>query len=75
LAKDFLDYILSPGGQKLLVQEGLISMNPLPESKKKTGDRRMSKEKILERSFLLIALSSISILALIAFSFFSKGFL
>jgi phosphate transport system substrate-binding protein len=34
LAKDFLDYILSPAGQKLLVQEGLISMNPIPESKK-----------------------------------------
>lgn len=34
LAKDFLDYILSPPGQKLLVQEGLISMNPIPETKK-----------------------------------------
>ena len=34
LAKDFLDFILSPEGQKLLVQEGLISMNPIPESKK-----------------------------------------
>ena len=34
LAKDFLDYILSPAGQKLLVQEGLISMNPIPEAKK-----------------------------------------
>jgi len=34
LAKDFLDYILSPAGQKLLVQEGLISMNPIPKSRK-----------------------------------------
>ena len=34
LAKDFLDYILSPPGQKLLVQEGLISMSPIPGSKK-----------------------------------------
>jgi phosphate transport system substrate-binding protein len=34
MAKEFLDYILSPAGQKLLVQEGLISMNPIPESKK-----------------------------------------
>jgi len=34
LARNFLDYILSPAGQKLLVQEGLVSMNPLPESRK-----------------------------------------
>ena len=34
LAKDFLEYILSPEGQKLLIQEGLISMNPTPDSKK-----------------------------------------
>ena len=34
LAKDFLDYILSPPGQKLLVQEGLVSMNRNPESGK-----------------------------------------
>lgn len=34
LAKDFLDYILSPPGQKLLVQEGLISMSPISGSKK-----------------------------------------
>jgi phosphate transport system substrate-binding protein len=34
LAKNFLDYILSPAGQKLLVQEGLISMNSISESKK-----------------------------------------
>jgi phosphate transport system substrate-binding protein len=27
-AKEFLDYILSPAGQKLLVQEGLVSMSP-----------------------------------------------
>jgi phosphate transport system substrate-binding protein len=27
LAKDFLHYILSPSGQKLLVQEGLVSLN------------------------------------------------
>lgn len=33
----------------------------------------MSKEKILEKSFLLIALSSISILALIAFFIFQQG--
>jgi phosphate transport system permease protein len=33
----------------------------------------MSKEKILEKSFLLIALSSISILALIAFFIFEQG--
>jgi len=33
----------------------------------------MSKEKILERGFLLIALSSISILALIAFFIFVEG--
>lgn len=29
-AKEFLEYILSPAGQKLLVQEGLISMNRGP---------------------------------------------
>ena len=34
LAKGFLDYILSPSGQKLLVQEGLISMPPISESQK-----------------------------------------
>lgn len=34
LAKDFLDYILSPPGQKLLVQEGLVSMDTNPESRK-----------------------------------------
>jgi phosphate transport system substrate-binding protein len=28
VAKEFLDYVLSPAGQKLLVQEGLVSMNP-----------------------------------------------
>src|SRR4030066_2248737 len=33
----------------------------------------MTKEKILEKSFLLIALSSISILALIAFFIFVEG--
>ena len=33
----------------------------------------MSREKILEKSFLLIALSSISILALIAFFIFQQG--
>jgi phosphate transport system substrate-binding protein len=36
-AKEFLDYILSPSGQKLLVQEGLVSMIPGtsgPEGKK-----------------------------------------
>lgn len=33
LAKGFLDYILSPSGQKLLVQEGLISMPSAPGSK------------------------------------------
>ncbi len=33
LAKGFLDYILSPPGQKLLVQEGLISMPAPPETK------------------------------------------
>jgi phosphate transport system substrate-binding protein len=36
-AKEFLDYILSPAGQKLLVQEGLVSMGPdlsRPEEKK-----------------------------------------
>jgi len=27
VAKEFLDYVLSPAGQKLLVQEGLVSMN------------------------------------------------
>jgi phosphate transport system substrate-binding protein len=27
VAKDFLDYVLSPKGQKLLMQEGLVSMN------------------------------------------------
>ncbi len=34
LAKDFLDYILSPAGQKLLVQEGLLSMQGKPDSRK-----------------------------------------
>lgn len=29
-AKEFLDYILSPAGQKLLVQEGLVSMGSEP---------------------------------------------
>ena len=33
LAKGFLDYILSQAGQKLLVQEGLISMPPPPGPK------------------------------------------
>ncbi len=33
VSKGFLDYILSPAGQKLLVQEGLISM-PLPPGSK-----------------------------------------
>ena len=37
LAKDFLDYILSPPGQKLLVQEGLVSMNTNPESRKEAA--------------------------------------
>ncbi len=30
-AREFLDYILSPAGQKLLVQEGLVSMNRGPK--------------------------------------------
>lgn len=30
LAKEFLDYVLSPAGQKLLVQEGLVSLNQSP---------------------------------------------
>jgi phosphate transport system substrate-binding protein len=33
VAKEFLDYILSLDGQTLLVQEGLISMNPSPPPK------------------------------------------
>ncbi len=37
-AKGFLDYILSPPGQKLLVQEGLISMPSLPGSKAEVKD-------------------------------------
>jgi phosphate transport system substrate-binding protein len=31
VAKDFLDYILSPKGQKLLMQEGLVSMDQSPQ--------------------------------------------
>jgi phosphate transport system substrate-binding protein len=31
LAKDFLDYVLSPKGQKLLMQEGLVSMDQSPQ--------------------------------------------
>ncbi len=33
-AKDFLDFILSSAGQKLLAQEGLVSMNSNPPGKK-----------------------------------------
>jgi len=42
------------------------------KSQSEARNRRMNKEKLLERGFLLVALSSISILALIAFSS-SKG--
>ncbi len=31
MAKEFLDYVLSPKGQKLLMQEGLVSMDPTPQ--------------------------------------------
>jgi phosphate transport system substrate-binding protein len=34
MARNFLDYILSPGGQKLLVQEGLVSATTLTGSPK-----------------------------------------
>ncbi len=34
LAKNFLDYILSPQGQKLLVQEGLVSATTVTDSRK-----------------------------------------
>ncbi len=34
MAKNFLDYILSPEGQKLLVQEGLVSVTTLTDSPK-----------------------------------------
>jgi phosphate transport system substrate-binding protein len=34
LAKNFLDYILSPEGQKLLVQEGLVSVATIADSPK-----------------------------------------
>jgi phosphate transport system substrate-binding protein len=34
LAKNFLDYILSPEGQKLLVQEGLVSAATIADSQK-----------------------------------------
>ncbi len=33
-AREFLDYILSPAGQKLLVQEGLVSMSQTPSGLK-----------------------------------------
>lgn len=33
LAREFLNYILSPPGQNLLVQEGLVSMSPNPPEK------------------------------------------
>jgi len=32
VAKEFLDYVLSPKGQKLLMQEGLVSMDQNPQS-------------------------------------------
>jgi phosphate transport system substrate-binding protein len=35
-AREFLDYILSPAGQKLLVQEGLVSMGAGPAGPKRT---------------------------------------
>jgi phosphate transport system substrate-binding protein len=35
MAKDFLVYILSPGGQKLLVQEGLVSVNTISDPRKR----------------------------------------
>ncbi len=34
LAKNFLDYILGPDGQKLLIQEGLVSMSSKPGPEK-----------------------------------------
>ena len=37
LAKNFLDYILSVEGQKLLVQEGLVSVATIAESEKKSA--------------------------------------
>jgi phosphate transport system substrate-binding protein len=41
LAKDFLDYILSPEGQKLLIQEGLIGSTTISEFQKqgKSGSK------------------------------------
>jgi phosphate transport system substrate-binding protein len=36
LAKSFLDYILSEGGQKILVQEGLVSVQALSGSSRET---------------------------------------
>jgi phosphate transport system substrate-binding protein len=32
VAKEFLDYVLSPKGQKLLMQEGLVSMDQSPRN-------------------------------------------
>jgi ABC-type Fe3+ transport system substrate-binding protein len=34
MAKEFLDYILSPDGQKLLVQEGLVSVDTISHARK-----------------------------------------
>jgi phosphate transport system substrate-binding protein len=39
MANHFLDYILSPGGQKLLVQEGLVSATTLNNSPKRALPR------------------------------------
>jgi len=73
ISKRFMDFVLSETGQKLLVHEGLVSVFPCPRRRMKEKLKGMSKEKILERGFLLIALSSISILALIAFFIFVEG--
>jgi len=34
MARNFLDYVLSPAGQKLLVQEGLVSRTTIPDLQK-----------------------------------------
>ena len=59
--KEFVDFVLSPQGQKILENEGLV------------GSQVMQREKFIERVLLLLALSSITSLALITFFIFLEG--
>ena len=67
-AKSFLEFVLSPEAQKLLQKEGLVSVlrNHLRYAME-------IKEKIIEKTFLLVALSSIAVLGLITLFIFEEG--